>query len=135
MDIIVTTPKNKSQEAAEEAEYCKKNGGGYYFRVFPVKRYPRNIKIGDKVFYIDGGYVRGFCLIDACGLNFSKTPCAVTGEVYPPGYIVFMKAESWVWINPVLMKGFQGFRYFKNDFEVKEKGMWLDSMPNENKDI
>jgi hypothetical protein len=74
MDIIVTTPKNKSQEASREADYCKKNGGGYYFRVFPVKRYPRNIKIGDKVFYIDNGYIRGFCLIDACGLNFSKTP-------------------------------------------------------------
>lgn len=129
MDIIVTTPKNKMSEAAQEAEDMKSQGGGYYFRVFPIKRYPKNLFSGDKVFYVEDGYIRGFCEVSWRGINTSVVMCFTTGKLYPMGYLVLMKADSWKWIKPIPMKGFQGFRYAK-DLDIEVVGGWKDARPD-----
>ena len=130
MDIIVTTPKNKSKEAAQEADFCKSNGGGFYFRHFNKAKYPKQINRNSRVFYVEDGFVMGFCkvedygFIDNCGII-----CSTTGDKYLEGFVVIMDSTSWKWIKPVKMKGFQGFRYFKNQFEVEVVGDWLTSKP------
>lgn len=58
-DILVTTPKSKMKEAEREAEYIKKNGGGYYFRVFK-KEPSKGLSVGDRAFYVEDGYIRGY---------------------------------------------------------------------------
>jgi hypothetical protein len=57
MDLLVTTPKNRIQEAAEEAERAKREGG-YYFRKFRTR--PQHHRTGERIFYVMDGFIRGY---------------------------------------------------------------------------
>ena len=111
MDIIVTTPKKEMASAAREAADCIRAGGGEYFRWFPMSCAP-SVKPGDRMYYVEDGFVRGFAVVSRCGLSLANQ-CATTGRVWPPGYYVVMDATSWRWIRPIPMRGFQGLRYVK----------------------
>ena len=143
MDIIVTTPKREMANAAQEAEDCKRDGGGEYFRRFPVERAPEVLP-GDRVYYVEDGFVRGFAVVARIHATASGQCCDTTGRRWPPGFYVFMDATTWRWIRPLPMKGFQGFRYAKygcsaggdgnlhvngRNYEVCILGGWLDPRP------
>jgi hypothetical protein len=121
-DIIVTTPKNRMAEAAREAEEVKAAGGGYYYRDYRNYRCPK-IGKGERVYYVEDGYIRGFCLVHE-----------IIRSRYERGYErVVMDAATWVWIEPIPMKGFQGFRYaekagIRRDI-VREVGNWSIPKP------
>ena len=127
MDIIVTTPKSQMANAAKEAEDCKKAGGGYYFR--RLNRYPKRLRLGDRVWYVEDGYIRGFAVAVRFISSNVEIECDTTNAIYPPGTYVFMTAEFWKWIKPIPYRGFQGWRYYTppQDFEVV--GGWLDPRP------
>ncbi len=110
MDIIVTTPKSQMEAAAQEARDCIAAGGGEYFRRFPRWHAP-NVQPGERVYYVEDGYVRGFAVVTRVKDRKWPQECATTGYVWPPGLYVYMAAQSWQWINPIPMQGFQGFRY------------------------
>jgi hypothetical protein len=127
MDIIVTTPKTEMQNSASEAEFCKKQGGGFYHRSF--SKLPK-IREGEKVFYVEDGFIRGFAEVfwtqkASEGVDFI---CQVTKRKFSGGGIVTMNAVSWKWIEPIPYKGFQGFRYAK-DLNYKIVGDWLAPRP------
>ena len=127
MDIVVTTPKFEIENARKEAEWTKKQGGGpgvLYFR--KLNRAPSGLKVGDRIFYVEGGFVRGFCKVSKIGEQ-QVLFCEVTGREFRGACIVYMRADSWKWILPIPIKGFQGFRYFKQKFEIV--GDWLDERP------
>jgi len=126
MNIIVTTPVNESINAKLEAEKVKQEGGGLYFRRFSTL--PKHLNVGDKVFYTEAGYIRGYALVCNIVDKLAVGKCSTTGRDYPKGYYVFMDASTWKWVKPVPYKGFQGFRYFDQDVEVV--GGWEDDMPN-----
>ena len=135
MDIIVTTPKAEMANAAREAEACKRDGGGEYFRRFPVDRAPQVLP-GDRVYYVEDGAIRGFAVVKRIHATARGMPCATTGRRWPPGVYVFMDATTWKWIRPVPMKGFQGFRYKTfarfpglQDHHTEIVGGWLDPKP------
>lgn len=125
MDIIVTTPKSEMETAKQEAKQVQKEGGGLYFRRF--QRLPAQLNVGDKIFYTENGYVRGFATVSHIERQHGRG-CDTTGRTYPEGYYVFMDASTWKWISPIPYKGFQGFRYFNQDFKVI--GDWEDKMPS-----
>ena len=123
-NFVVTTPKSEMLNAAREAEACRQAGGGFYFRVFRNCR-PDGLDRGSKIFYVEDGYVRGFAVIsDITRRNFT---CEVTGQPSGFGWYAIMPADSWRWIKPIPMKGFQGWRYWGGVFEVI--GAWLDPKP------
>lgn len=131
MDIIVTTPKTRMREAAEEAADCIAAGGGEYFRRFHSPNVPIDLNEDDRVFYVEDGFIRGFARVSGrliYGIGFK---CHTTGREYGPGYYVFMAAASWTWIKPIPMKGFQGFRYLpdRTARQVEEVGGWRDPKP------
>ena len=132
MDIIVTTPKREMATAAREAEDCKRDGGGEYFRRFPLTRAPR-ILPGDRVYYVEDGYVRGFAVAISCiHAVTGLVVCETTGRRWPAAFFVFMDATTWRWIRPIPMKGFRGFRYAGRKWRrlrVVEVGGWLDPKP------
>ena len=109
MDIIVTTPKSEMANAAREAADCIAAGGGEYFRRFPLVRTPK-VTPADRVYYVEDGYVRGFAVISRLSYE-SGMNCDTTGRRWARGWYVFMDANSWKWIRPIPMRGFQGFRY------------------------
>ena len=122
MDIIVTTPKSESQIAAEEAAYCLKIGGGFYYRT--MHRLPKDLNIGDKVFYVEDGFVRGFAVV--YDIDFGDVTCDVSSK-QRSGNQIIMKADSWKWIQPIAMRGFQGWRYFSQPYTIV--GDWKDPKP------
>ena len=124
-DIIVTTPKKQMGNAAMEAEQAKKHGG-YYFRRLSSR--PKKIQKGSRVFYVEDGYVRGFgkaCRIDTLS---EGEHCDASGKVWAPGVYVYMRADSWKWIEPIPMKGFQGFRH-AGGIKFNVVGDWMDPKP------
>lgn len=144
MDIIVTTPKHQMANAAREAADCIAAGGGMYFRRFHSTAYPQRLRVGDRVFYVEDGYVRGFAVVDRLLHSPRGETCDTTGRVWSQGFFVFMRADSWTWIKPIPMRGFQGFRYARDEGQnpniiahhaealvawIEVIGYWLDPQP------
>lgn len=111
MDIIVTTPKSEMANSAREAADCLAAGGGEYFRRFGMNATDPNCFPGNRVYYVEDGYVRGFAVVDRIRNYSILVRCATTGRDWPAGFYVIMRADSWHWIAPIPMRGFQGFRY------------------------
>lgn len=131
MDIVVTTPKSEMANADKEAENCIKDGGGYYFRVFNT--IPCKIKPGEKVWYVEDGYVRGYAIVDRIEPALKVRTCSTTGKPYRAfGYTVFMRADSWIWTSLHKMKGFQGYRRAIGLENLKPVGGWKDPKPQIN---
>lgn len=129
MDIIVTTPKFQIANAAQEAADCIADGGGDYFRRFTPPG--PDINIGERVFYVEDGFVRGFAVVSRVA-NIPRTmQCDTTGRWYAPGFYIFMPANSWRWIRPIVMCGFQNYRYIQPQLNQCEiVGNWLDKRPS-----
>ena len=135
-DIVVTTPRGESANSAAEAACCIAAGGGNYFRT--LSRAPRDLSVGDRVFYVEDGYVRGYARVSKIGGAGGMT-CQTTGRRWVGGCVVVMPADSWRWIKPLRMRGFQGWRYWSAAVDavggfceigrVEEVGGWLDSKP------
>jgi len=114
MDIIVTTPKSEMAAAAQEAADARAAGGDTeYFRRFPCARdhSPRKVNAGDRVYYVEDGFVRGYAVVSHIEESQYPMRCVTTGREWSPGFYLFLRADSWRWIRPIKMRGFQGFRY------------------------
>lgn len=144
MDIIVTTPKDQMKAAAQEAGNCIADGGGQYFRRFNWRCEPSNIDVGDRIYYVEDGYIRGFAIVANEFYADGGMICDTTGRPWPKGYYVVMDAKSWQWIESIPLRGFQGFQYAEvsgaadgktwitlagQDYPVKIVGGWLDPKP------
>ena len=133
MDIIVTTPKSQMKQAAQEAENAKLSEDSYYFR--KLGRMPKDLNVGDKVFYVENGAVRGYCILHAIE-NEQGQVCETSGKNYGDGLFAKMYANTWKWIEPIPMSGFQGWRYSKLlEKEIVVLGDWLDDRPEVKKII
>jgi hypothetical protein len=126
--IIVTTPKSEIENSRREAEECKKAGGGRYFRRIG-DCLPRAVKAGDRIYYVEDGYIRGFCIIEELKFYRERVQCETTGNYWQPGAYAFMDATTWHWIEPIPQKGFRGYLN-RGDFPVKIVGGWLDPRPD-----
>lgn len=130
MDIIVTTPKSEMNRAAEEAANCISDGGGFYFRRFNSR--PCMIEPGEKVWYVEDGYLRGYCIVSEIK-HLIKMQCDTTGREWPQGFYVFMDSKTWTWIDPIPYKGFQGYRRAEGLPEYKIVGDWKYPKPTPHK--
>jgi len=129
MDIIVTTPEGEIKNAALESEQIKSIGSGNYFRYLGRNK-PSTINEGDKIYYVEDGYIRGFCIIN----KITRAPfadCNTTGKRWRIGWYTIMDATTWQWIKPIEHKGFQGWRYLNDIYKKKVEvaGNWLDPKP------
>jgi len=104
MDIVVTTPKSAHKLAADEAKFVEENPDAYWFRTLRGKP---NVQIGDRVYYIDNGTIRGYGIV--FDIEFGETECEATGKIYRGTHL---KQREWWWLkHPIPFRGFQGFRY------------------------
>lgn len=131
-DIIVTTPKDRMKAAALEADACRKDGAGFYFRrLCGVDCKGPSIEPGERVYYVEDDRLRGFCILDRLEQKTLEMVCASSGERFFPGLYAFMDATTWTWIKPFLMRGFRGWRYMPKwkGALVEIVGGWLDPRP------
>jgi len=129
-DIIVTTPKSQIANAAQEAADVIADGGGEYFRRFPIWQRPI-VNRGDRVYYVEAGWVRGFAVVQRAFIAGPQC-CETTARMWGQGYYIIMDAATWQWIKPIRMTGFQGFRVAEREFnkaDVQIVGGWLDPKP------
>lgn len=129
-DIVVTTPKGRMAEAAQEAEDVKGWGGGWYVRRIGGGQHP-DVGPGDRVFYVEDGFIRGYAIVAEAGFMRADQVCETTGRRYCPGFYVVMDAKTWTWIRPIPMRGFMGWRYAVEapEWPVEILGGWLDPRP------
>lgn len=122
MDIIVTTPKRRMAEAAREAEEIKGAGGGIYYRFFKYPRVPQ-IEPGDRIYYCEAGYIRGFCVVSE-----------IAEERY--ALQVVMDATTWSWVKPFPYNGPRSWMYAERNLLTRDAveviGGWLDPKPEVN---
>lgn len=113
-DIIVTTPLHKRAAAAEEGWHGVEGGDdAFYFRTF--RTLPPGLEVGSLVFYVEAGYIRGFARVKK--IVEGTMECATTGKPYH-GFHAIMPVNTWYWIRPIAMRGFQGWRYMALDAEA-----------------
>ena len=128
MAWIVTTPKSEMANSAAEAAQCIKDGGGYYFRrTIPFLR----PVVGERIYYVEDGYIRGFAIVSNIVEGDSPFICHTTGRSWGRGRFAAMPSETWNWIKPIPMRGFQGWRRMPADIaaQVEIVGGWLDPKP------
>jgi len=105
MDIIVTTPKSQIHAAANEAKDALAGKVHYYFRVF--NKNPKKLQQGDKVFYVENGYITGFATVYGFANMEGTLLCQTQNKEWNGEVVVWMRCDSWNWIKPIKMKGFQ----------------------------
>lgn len=120
-------------EAASEAEKIKAGGGGYYYRDYKSGRIP-DVRAGDRVYYVEDGYVRGFCLVERVVYGGNDERVAR----------VYMDATTWKWIKPIMVaprEVVRSYMYAENfklyaplghglsRGDVEIVGGWLDPKP------
>ena len=105
-DIIITIPSTTNWD-----EYQKEiNAVEDYSQEmnFKVSNFPKNTKIGNKCYLCYKGEIIGW--MEITGMEEKEFTCSTTGRKYKGKFI--KRSGPFHKINPIKMKGFQGFRYF-----------------------
>lgn len=108
-DIVVTLPsKTKWSDYTKELNLVKDYSSVMNFKVNSL---PKDTEIGNKCYLCYQGKVIGWMKI--VGLIEKEFTCTTTGKKYKGKFIV--RSGPFNKINPIEMKGFQGFRYFSEN--------------------
>ena len=105
-DIIITIPKSIDWD-----DYQKELNAvadGKQVMNFKVNNFPKT-SIGSKCYLLYDGFIRGYMYI--VGLSEKSFTCSTTGKNWNGKFIE--RSGKFYTITPIPMKGFQGFRYFK----------------------
>lgn len=105
MDIIVTIPKSiKWEDYKKELDAVKD-----YSQImnFKVNNFPKTAK-GNKCYLCYNGNIIGW--MEIVGLSEKEFTCTTTGNKWKGKFIE--RSGPFHKIDPIPMKGFQGFRYF-----------------------
>jgi hypothetical protein len=100
--------------AEAEAKFVEKNPVAYWFRTIRGKP---NVGVGDRVYYVDNGEIRGYGVI--FDIEYGEMECEATGKVYQGTHL---KQREWHWLKtPIKFSGFQGFRYLDRVLGLREQ--------------
>ena len=124
-DIVVTLPKGNMGHLYEKIDATKEDELTWW----DMKRQPNRFNDDEKVFVVCAGKVRGFFTVAYIRHHF---PYAVPYAAQKIGYLheiyyeipidddeteIRIFFDEWTAIKPIKMKGFQGFRYRKFQWE------------------
>jgi hypothetical protein len=106
MDIVVTIAKFEYKNDDEETKAFNKDEGSLQFWV--MKRLPKDLNIGDRVYFVKNGFVESSMKVVTIKKD-TEQQCDVTNRVWNGNciYMNDLKYED----GSIKIKGFQGFRY------------------------
>jgi len=104
-DIIITIPKTINWYDYQNELDAAENGQTINFK---VANFP-NTDIGNKCYLCYNGKIIGYMIVS--GLSEKEFECTTTGKKWKGKFIE--RTGKFFKIEPILCKGFQGFRYFK----------------------
>jgi hypothetical protein len=105
-DIIITIPSSvKWEEYQKELDVVKD-----YSQVmnFKISNLPKETSVGCKCYLCYKGQILGWMKI--VGMEEKEFECSTTGKSWKGKFI--LRSGPFNEIEPIQMKGFQGFRYF-----------------------
>ena len=106
-DIIITIPKKiKWCDYQKEIDAVSDMTQVMNFR---VNNFPK-ISIGSKCYVLHDGVIKGYMYIT--GFSTKSFTCIVTGKRWEGNFIE--RSGKFIIIEPIIMKGFQGYRYFNS---------------------
>lgn len=106
-DIVVTLPATvKWEDYEKELEQVIT---GEIRLNFKVPNFPKETGVGCKCYVVHKGFVRGW--MEIVGFRDDDFLCEFTGK-YWDGKFIERSGEFHYLLEPIPMKGFQGFRYF-----------------------
>lgn len=118
IDIVATWPKTKLLKSYLEAlEEAVKDNQLINFRVsrIPAWKYGALWDRDARCYMVHDGFVRGYNRIKfATFRNASEVKDVDTGDFWPEGYYI-VREPLWYPVEPVPMKGFQGWRWYTYD--------------------
>jgi hypothetical protein len=103
-DIVVTIPKSVKWEDYEQELIAAENGEILNFKVNGMPR----TGVGNRCYICYNGNVIGYHIIS--GLSNKSFDCTTTGRGWSGNFME--RTGKFFRIEPVPMKGFQGFRYY-----------------------
>ncbi len=104
-DIIITLPKSVSWDEYEKELAAVKDGNQTLN--FKVNNFPKTSN-GNKCYLVYNGQIKGW--MEITGLSEKEFTCSTTGNKWKGKFIE--RSGPFHKINPIPMKGFQGFRYY-----------------------
>lgn len=119
MEITITIPEKVVKETVEEYILAKKLDYELYFR---VHGFPRELKQGDRVFFITRGRIIGYHIFDRCEEVYEDWVCLIRGETWKAGKYIVRKGDSLRFLKyPITMKSHRGFKYVRSDDKWREQ--------------
>ena len=106
-DVIATLPKTIKWSDYEKELEAVKNGNNVMN--FKVSSFP-NTAPGNKFYIVHDGFIKGWMKI--VGLSEENFTCSTTGKKWSGKFV--QRSGPFNYIEPIPMKGFQGFRYYNN---------------------
>lgn len=104
-DIIITIPRSISWDEYQKELDAVKDGSSVMN--FKVNHFPKT-DIGSRCYLLYDGAIRGW--MEIVGLSEDDFTCSTTGKKWKGKFI--QRSGPFHKIEPIPMKGFQGFRYF-----------------------
>ncbi len=104
-DIIITLPKTINWSDYELELNAVKDGKEVMN--FKVNAFPKTT-IGKRCYIVHNGYIKGWMKIT--GMSSKEFKCSTTGKLWKGNFIE--RSGPFNYIEPIPMKGFQGFRYY-----------------------
>ena len=106
MDIVITIPKTVSW--VDYQKELKAVEDGSQVINFKVPHLPKNTEIGDRCYICYVEAIIGW--MEIVGLKSGGFTCTTTGKYWEGNFI--QRSGKFNKVNHILMKGFQGFRYY-----------------------
>lgn len=114
-DIVVTVPEKKWQEWLAEGDLPGDSWSRLFYH-FDLSRCPSDTRIGDRCYVVARGAVRGYSPI----VGVHRVPGGGCQVVRGGGAVAVTPVELET-DGPMVVKGFQGFRYVWWDRSVEKK--------------
>lgn len=104
MDIVVLLP-----DIINKSLYVESVFGGASVIFWKTHKIPKNIVVGDRVYFVDKGRVSYYRLF----IGIVNDPvCEKSGKILRGTYLI-LEHKVWLLHKPFLMKSFRGFRYYR----------------------
>ena len=105
-DIVITLPKTIKWSEYERELEAAKNGRILNFK---LPFHPKKCNTGDRCYICHNGCVLGYHIIT--GIEEKTFTCLITKKKWSGIFV--QRTGQFNKIEPIKMKGFQGFRYYK----------------------
>ncbi len=109
-DIVVTIPKNRLNQVAEEERIteARRQAGEQVYYFWSLNRRPKDLAVGDRCYFVWANAIRAYHVV----VGFAEDQTCEVTNIHHPGLCVMLDPEIHE-VEPIPHQGFRGYRYMK----------------------